>query len=390
MKRQIFLDNASTTPLAKEVSKGVLLDLECYGNPSSKHFLGEMARKKIELCRREIAEKIHCNPEEIFFTSGGTEGNNMILKGLASRNSPKRHILVSSIEHSSVLETSNYLEGEGFTVERIPVDGEGIVRLERLNAMIREDTLLVSVMHINNEVGTIQPIEEIAKMCRGKGVYFHSDMVQSLGKLELNLRKIDLDFASFSGHKINALKGTGFVFIRRGTELVPLIHGGHQEDGRRSGTENFLGILSLARAIKLRREKEAIRKKRDRILKEILQIPGTRVNGSLKKRVYNNINVSFYGIEGESLMTLLSQEGICVSTGSACSSYRLAESHVLKAMEVESLYINGSIRITLGDISEAELKYFVRVLRNSVKRLREISPFKIDQMKTLNKLKEVK
>ncbi len=376
MKRQIYLDNAATTPIDKKVMEEILKNSEYYANPSSKHFLGEEVKQKIEEARKKIAKKIGCNSEELFFTSGGTESNNMVLKGIAEKFPEKKHIIVSSIEHASINETCEYLAKKGYSIDKISVDKEGIIKIDELKGKIRKDTLLVSVMHVNNEIGTIQPIEEISKICKGKKVYFHSDMVQSLGKIDINLKEIGLDFASFSGHKINAPKGIGFVYIKKGVQIEPLLHGGDQESGKRSGTENFLGIISLPVALELKRNKEKIRKNRDFILDEILKIPGTNLNGSKGKRIYNNLNISFYGIEGESLMMLLSEKGICVSTGSACNSNKLAESHVLKAIGVEPMYINGSIRMTLGELTEEETIYIIESIKSSVKKLQDISPFK--------------
>ncbi len=387
MKRQIFLDHASTTPIAKEVLKEMIENSKYYSNPSSKHYLGEETKQRIEKSRKEIAKFLNCKSEEIFFNSGGTEGNNTILKGLAEKHPERKHIIISEIEHPAIIETCKYLEKKGYKIDKISVDKEGIINLDELKSRITSNSLVVSIMHVNNEIGTIQPIEEISKICKERKVYFHSDMVQSLGKIDINLKKIGLDSASFSGHKINAPKGIGFVYLREGVQIEALIHGGNQEKGLRSGTENSLGILSLATALKLKRNKISVRKQRDFLLREILKIPGTRLNGSKEKRVYNNINVSFYGIEGESLTMLLSEKGICVSTGSACSSNKLAESHVLKAIKVDEMHLNGSIRITLDKLTNKELSFVINSIKESVKRLQEISPFKY---KNSTKLREVK
>ncbi|MEM4181945.1 MAG: cysteine desulfurase family protein [Candidatus Pacearchaeota archaeon] len=376
MKKIIYLDNAATTPVAREVEKDIVRNIHVYGNPSSIHFKGEEAKKKIEECREKIASYIGVEKEEIIFTSGATESNNMIIRGFAKKNKEKRKILVSSIEHPSVLESAYSLEKEGFLVEKIRVNKEGILDLDDLKSKIDDKTLLVSVMHVNNEIGTIQPIEDIAKICRQKRVFFHSDMVQSFTKLDINLKKIGLDFASFSGHKINALKGIGLVYIKKGIEIEPLILGGGQEKGFRSGTENLLGVVSLAAALKIRRNKEKIKKQRDFILREILKLGGVKLNGSLNKRIYNNINVSFYGLEGESIALALSEKGICVSTGSACSSHKLSHSHVLEAIGTEPLYLNGAIRITISELKESEINYFLRSLKEVIEKLKKISLFK--------------
>jgi cysteine desulfurase len=376
--KEIFLDNASTTPISKEVEKEIIKTFSEYGNPSSKHLLGEKIKERIERSRKTISNFLNCSPEEIVFTSGGTEGNNMIIKGIAKIDKKKKHILISEIEHPSVVESCNYLKREGYEIEKIKVNPDGIISLSDLEKKIKENTLLVSIMHVNNEIGTIQPIKEITEICKKKKVYFHSDMVQSLKKIKIDLREIDLDFASFSGHKINALKGIGFVYIKKGIKVEPLINGGNQERGIRSGTENTIGIISLAKAIQIKKEFSKIKKIQEYLLKEIMKIPGTIINGSLKKRIPTNLNFSFYGIEGESLMMLLSNKKIFVSTGSACSSNKLTESHVLKAIGVDEMHINGSIRITFEDLNKTEIKYFLRNLRESVEKLQKMSPFKLN------------
>lgn len=381
MKNEIFLDHASTTPIAPQVLKEIIKNSRFYANPSSKHFLGEKAREEIEKAREEIASYLGCNSTELFFTSGGTEANNTIIKGLAERNPEKKHLIVSSIEHAAVLETCEYLDKTGYKIDYLEVNKQGIVDLDKLENLITSETLLVSIMHVNNEIGTIQPIKEIAKICNRKNVYFHSDMIQSLGKIDINLKKIGLDFASFSGHKINAPKGVGFMFIKEGRKINPLLSGGNQERGLRSGTENYLGITSLPSALRLKRNKEQIRRNRNTILKELLKIPGTKLNGSLEERIYNNLNISFYGIEGESLMMLLSKKSICVSTGSACNSSKLTESHVLKAIKTGEMYINGSIRITIDNLTKKEIEYIIETIKEAVEKLQKISPFKFkDQL----------
>ncbi len=379
MKKILYLDNAATTSLDKRVLDEVIKFSSYYGNPSSLHFKGEEAKIKIEKVRERISKFIGAEKDEIFFTSGATEANNTIIKGLVRKNKDKNHILISSIEHPSVIESAECLKKEGFVVEKIKVDQEGIVDLNDLKSKINEKTLLVSVMHVNNEIGTIQPIEKISHICKEKKVFFHSDMVQSFKKIDIDVRKIDLDFASFSGHKINAMKGIGFFYKRRGIEIDPLINGGDQERNLRSGTENFLGIVSLGAALKIKKNKEKIRKQRDFILNEILKMKGVILNGSLEKRIYNNINVSFYGIEGESIVLLLSKKGICVSTGSACSSNKLSHSHVLEAIGVKSLYLNGAIRITLDEMNEAQINYFLNSLNEIINKLRKISLFKLNE-----------
>lgn len=376
----IYLDNAATTPLAVPVLKGTREFLQkTYANASSGHQLGRLAREEIEKVRGEIAKEINALPEEIIFTSGGTESNNLVIKGLVESNPDKKHFITSVIEHPAILEPMNELKKRGYKVDYAPVSKEGIVDVEFIKNKITSQTLLVSIMHVNNEIGTIQPIEEIAKICKEKKVPFHTDAVQSFGKLKIDVSK-GIDFLSASGHKINGPKGIGFLYVRNGIKLTPLFYGGGQEKGLRSGTENTTGIVGLGEALKLKRQPEKISVARDKLLKEILKISHSYLNGSLKNRIYNNINVSFYGIEGESLLLLLDKSGICVSTGSACSSHKLQESHVLKAINVNPLCIHGSIRLTLDTLkplSGKEIKFVASKIKEAVIKLREISPFKI-------------
>ncbi|MBT3397800.1 cysteine desulfurase [archaeon] len=375
----IYLDNAATTKVDKNVAEKVKkVFLDSYANPSSQHSCGKEARKLVETAREEIANFIGANPSEIIFTSGGTESNNLAIRGLAKANPEKKHIITSVIEHPSVLETCKDLEKQGFSVDYIGVNEEGIVEGADVKKKIRKDTLLVSIMHVNNEIGTIQPIEEIGEVCKKKGVYFHSDCVQGFMKLGIDVRKMHVDLLSVSGHKVHAPKGIGFLYVRKGVRVSAVQTGGGQENGLRSGTGNVPGIVGLAAALSVKQEVTRIRKVRDLLVKELLKIPGTRINGSLKKRIWNNVNVSFYGIEGESLMLMLDKEGICVSTGSACASNKLSESYVLKAIKVPELYIHGSLRLTLGEISEKDIKFVVSKINEKVEKLRKISPFKLE------------
>jgi cysteine desulfurase len=378
---KIYLDNAATTYLAEEVKKELAEKMNLFGNPSSRHSLGKEARIEIENAREKVANFIGAKSEEIIFTSGATESNNFAIKGLALANPKKKHIIISAIEHPSILETCNAMKKQGYEIDIIPVDGDGIVRVEELEKKIRKDTLLVSVMHVNNEIGTIQPIEEIAKICKAKKVLFHVDAVQSFAKIPINVNSVGVDLLSASGHKINAMKGIGFLYVRKSVKIVPLINGGGQEEGIRSGTENVLGIISLARAIDLKRYEFEVRNSRDRIIKEILKIPGARLDGSQSQRIYNNACFSFYGIEGESLQMLLDEEGILVSTGSACSSNKLAGSHVLKAIGVNKFYLNGSIRVSLDSLkvlTREEEDFIIRKIKENVEKLTRISPFKFN------------
>ena len=383
---EIYLDNASTTRVYPEVADVVRkFMVDDYGNASSGHSFGREARESVEKARGEIAGFVGCSPEEIVFTSGGTESNNLALKGLVRANPGKKHIVTSVIEHPSVLESCRSLEGEGYEVDYVGVDSDGIVSVSDIEGLIRDDTLVVSVMHVNNEIGTVQPVEKIGEVCRKKCVYFHSDAVQGFGKVDLSLNNIDL--LSVSGHKVGAPKGVGFLYVKKETKISSILSGGGQENGLRSGTENVAGIVGLATAVERidnrewKIERGKIRESRDKIVDGLLKIDGVRINGSLDKRVYNNINVSFYGIEGESLMLMLDRDGVCVSTGSACASSKLEESYVLKAIGVEDLYIHGSIRMSLGADVVGNEDLIVGKVAGCVARLREISPFKYGKEK---------
>ena len=380
MEKQIYLDNASTTKVAENVVFAMNEFLKNdYGNPSSKHSLGKNSRKKIEEAREKISKFIGAKPSEIIFTSGGTESNNLAIKGLAKSNLEKKHIITSVIEHKSVLEVCSGLEKEGYEVDYVGVNFEGIVNIEEIKEKIREDTLVVSIMYVNNEIGTVQPIEEISKICKEKKVYFHSDVVQAFAKLELDVSKIKIDLLGVSAHKIHGPKGVGFLYVRQGLKINSLIDGGGQENGLRSGTENTCGIIGMAAALDVKLDSKKIESNRDKIIEDILKIPKSRLNGSKEMRIFNNINVSFYGIEGGALVSYLDKLGIYISTGSACTSSGLGESHVLKAIGVESMYIHGSIRISIEEIEEEDLKYVLTKIKEGVNRLREISPFKMEE-----------
>jgi len=395
MRSEIYLDNAATTKVYPEVAEVVWkFMIDNYGNVSSQHSLGREARDAVENARKEIAGFVGCNVSapkgvppaqmasagadrvgKIIFTSGGTESNNLAIRGLAKANPEKKHILTTVIEHPSILETCRLLESEGYEVDYVGVDSDGIVDVGEIERKIRRDTLVVSVMHVNNEIGTVQPIEKIGEICRRKRVCFHCDWVQGFGKINLDLKNVDL--ASVSGHKIGAPKGVGFLYIKKGTKISGILSGGGQENGLRSGTENVPGIVGLVAALKIKIDKNKIKKSRDKIIDGVLKIDGARINGSMKNRIYNNVNVSFYGIEGESLMLMLDADRICVSTGSACASSKLEESYVLRAIGVDDMYIHGSLRLTLGPDIFGKEDFVVEKIRESVEKLREISPFKL-------------
>jgi len=376
--KEIYLDNAATTKVDEAVAKKVCeFFTSNYGNASSQYSVGREVRGKLEKARKKIAEYIGCEADEIVFTSGGTESNNLAIDGLALANPEKKHIVTSVIEHPSVLESCKFMERWGYEIDYVGVGKDGIVDVKEVEKLIRDDTLVVSVMHVNNEIGTVQPVEEIAMICKKKGCYFHTDAVQSFTKIKLDIT--DIDLMSVSGHKVYAPKGIGFLYVKKGTNISAIMIGGGQEGGLRSGTENVPGIVGLAVALDVKVDKAKIEKSRDKMVKDLLEIPGAKINGSVEKRVYNNINVSFYGIEGESLMLMLDGEGICVSTGSACASAKLKESYVLKAIGVEELYIHGSLRLTLGsDFSDEDADFVVEKIREKVEKLREISPFKLN------------
>lgn len=376
--KEYYLDNASTTPIdnlvVEEINK---FAKEYYANPSSLYSISRIVRERIEKIRENIAKKINCESEEIIFTSGATESNNFIFKGLAKANPEKKHIILSNIEHPSIIKTCEILKGEGYEIDYIRVNSEGLVDIEKIAKKIRKDTLLVSIMHVNNEIGTIQPIEDIGRICRDREVYFHTDAVQSFCKLDIDVKKMNIDLMSLSGHKINGPKGIGLAYVRLGTRIKPLITGGSQEFKLRAGTENTLGIIGFGKAVEIKRDIEGIKRSRDKLLEKIKEIDRVRINGSIENRIYNNINVSFYGIEGESLLIFLEEEGIFVSTGSACASAELERSHVLKAINIEDLYIQGTIRISLGNVlSEEEIDFIVNKIKEGVEKLRRLSPFK--------------
>ena len=383
--KKIYLDNAATTPVRKEVIKEMLPYLDKkFGNASSLHSFGREARDAIEQSRQKIAKIINAEPEEIIFTSGGTESDNMAIKEIAfvNRNQNKNEIITSKIEHDAVLESCKLLEHMGFKVHYADVDKEGIVNVEQIKKLINEKTILVSIMHANNEIGTIQPIEEIAKICRQKCVYFHTDAVQTFCKEKIDVKKMNIDLLSASSHKIYGPKGIGFLYIRKGTKIGALLHGGGHEFGLRSGTENTAGIAGFAKAAELASkemnfENARLKKLRDKIINNLLKINGTRLNGDKEKRLSNNINISFRSIEGESIVLKLDEKAIAASTGSACSSKSLEPSHVLLALGLSHIDAHGSVRLTLGRFNtEKDVNYLLSVMPKIVEDLRRISPFR--------------
>ncbi|MEM4318577.1 MAG: cysteine desulfurase family protein [Candidatus Pacearchaeota archaeon] len=385
MKR-VYLDYAATTPLDQEVLKAMQPWFsKKFGNPGSLHSFGQEAKQAIDDAREKIARLINANSHEIIFTSSGTEANNLAIKGFALANKQKgKHILISTIEHKAVINPAKWLKEQGFEVEFVNVDSEGIVKLDELEQKIRKDTILISVMTVNNEIGTIQPIDEIAKICNAKGICFHTDAVQAIGKMHFDVKELNIGMLSASGHKIYGPKGTALLYKRADIRLMPLLHGGGQENGLRSSTENVPGIVGIAKAIELclknlDKEGERQAKLRDKIIDEVLDYDfiKVRLNGSREKRIFNNANFSFYGIEGEALVLMLNEKGIATSTGSACSEKTLEPSHVLLALGLKPQEAHGSLRVTLGRYTtKRDTDYFLEVLPEAIKKLKKISPFK--------------
>ncbi len=379
----IYLDNAASTVIHNEVFQEMIPFLkEQYGNPSSIHHSGRMASRAIQKARKQIANLISANPEEILFTSGGTESNNIALFGITHTNKGK-HIITSSIEHDAVLEPCKKLEKEGFDVTYLPVTRDGMINPEDVKKSITKNTCLVSIMFANNEVGTVQPIGEIAKLCSEKRIFFHTDAIQAIGKLEINVKELRLDMLSISSHKINGPKGVGALYIKSGTKIEPYIFGGGQENGLRSGTENVASVVGFGKACEL--AKENLRKNilhfknlRDVLVSKVMkEIPYVSINGHPEKRIPNNAHFTFLGVNGEDLIIKLDEEGIAASTGSACSVRTQKESHVLRAMGFLHEQIAGSLRLTVGSMNTiSEIENTITVLKRVVKELRSVSPLK--------------
>lgn len=379
----IYLDNAASTVIHNEVFQEMIPFLkEQYGNPSSIHHSGRIASRAIQKARKQIANLISANPEEILFTSGGTESNNIALFGITHTNKGK-HIITSSIEHDAVLEPCKKLEKEGFDVTYLPVTRDGLINPEDVKKSITKNTCLVSIMFANNEVGTVQPIAEIAKLCSEKRIFFHTDAIQAIGKLEINVKELRLDMLSISSHKINGPKGVGALYIKSGTKIEPYIFGGGQENGLRSGTENVASVVGFGKACELAKEnlgKNILHFKnlRDVLVSKIMkEIPYVSINGHPEKRIPNNAHFTFLGVNGEDLIIKLDEEGIAASTGSACSVRTQKESHVLRAMGFLHEQIAGSLRLTVGSMNTiSEIENTITVLKRVVKELRSVSPLK--------------
>jgi len=381
---KVYMDYAATTPVDPRVLKAMRpYFLKKYGNSMSLHVWGREAKGALEDSRGKVADLMNAESREVIFTSSATESNNTALKGIAFANKNKgKHIIVSTIEHDCVLESSHWLKKQGFEISYLPVDNYGLIDINMLEKTIRKDTILVSIIHANNEIGVIQHIKEIGKICREKGVYFHTDAAQSYGKIPIDVKKMNVDLMTINAHKLYGPKGVGALFIQNGTNIEPLIHGGGHEFGLRSATVNVSGIVGFAAAAEIQK-KEMISdekkqtKLRDKLIKEILKIEDSRLNGHPTKRLPNNTNFSFLYIEGESLIMQLDMKGIATSTGSACSSESLEPSHVLLAIGLKPEEAHGSLRLTLGKYNKKEeVDYVLKVLPEAVERLRKLSPFK--------------
>ena len=381
--RRIYLDHAATTPTHPEVVKAMLpFFSDAFGNPSSIYSYGQEAKGAVEEARTKVAELIGARSEEIVFTSGGTEADNLALKGLAYASEHKgNHIITTSIEHHAVLEACKFLEKRGLEITCLPVDKYGLVDPADVKKAITAKTILISVMHANNEVGTIEPVEEIGEIARKAGAYFHTDAVQTVGHIPVNVDKLKVDLLSISGHKFNGPKGVGALYVRKGTKLVPLVHGGEHEKRRRAGTENVPAIVGLGKAVELAgqemgREVERLTNLRDKLIRGLVgKIDSVHLNGHPTRRLPNNVNISIDFVEGESILLNLDLEGICASTGSACSSASLEPSHVLLALGLSPEQAHGSLRFTLGrDNTQADVERVLEVLPGIVAKLRAMSP----------------
>lgn len=380
---RIYADNAATTALSPEVLQDMMPYLTTvYGNPSSMYSIGSEAQKAVELARVDVAEAINALPREIFFTSGGSESDNWAIKGVARalKAKGKNHIITSAFEHHAVLHTCDALKKEGFEITLLDVHSDGLVRPEELEAAIKDTTALVSIMYANNEIGTIQPIEELGAVCRRHGVLFHTDAVQALGNVPIDVKKQNIDLLSMTAHKLHGPKGCGALYIRQGVRPQILIDGGAQERGMRAGTENVAGIVGLASAVKrakatMEQRTERLTGLRNRLIDSLSKIERSRLNGDREKRLPGNINMCFEGIEGEALLLRLDLMGICASSGSACTSGSLDPSHVLLAIGLPHEIAHGSLRLSFSDeTAEEDIDYIAKCVPQVVNTLRSMSP----------------
>jgi len=383
--KKIYLDYAATTPVDPIVVKAMIPYFTAkFGNSASLHNFGQEAKEALEKSRVVISKALGSKPNEIIFTSSATESNNFALKGVAFANKNKGgHIIISPIEHDCVLNSAEWLKKQGFEIEKLSVDRYGLVNPDDVRKAIRKDTILVSVMHANNEIGTIQPVAEIGKICKEKGVYFHTDAAQSFGKISLNVKKMNIDLLTASSHKMYGPKGAACLFIRKGVKIEPLLHGGGHEFGLRSSTVNIPAIVGFTKAVEIcqkemKKETQRLTKLRDKLIRRVLEkIPNSYLNGHLKKRLPNNANFWFKFVEGESIIMQLDSYGIAASTASACSSPKLKPSHVLLATGLKPQEAHGSLRLSLGRwTKEEDIDYVLEILPEVIKKLRKISPFK--------------
>jgi len=386
--KPIYMDHSATTPVAAEVLEAMLPYFsQRFGNASSLHGFGREAKEALEESRQRVARLLNAHPREIVFTSGGTESDNLALRGIAYKNrNSGRHIITSQIEHPAILETCHSLEREGFSVTYLPVNREGLIELSELERAIRPDTILISIMHANNEVGTIQPLEEVGRLAADRDIYLHTDAVQTVGKIPVDVEAMGADLLSLSAHKLYGPKGVGALYIRRGTKMQSLSTGGGHERNLRSGTENVAGIVGLARAADLAGEEMAaegqrLSQLRDRLADLVLgRVKDAWVNGSMEKRLPGSLNFGFSYVEGESLLLYLDSKGIAVSTGSACSSHKLEPSHVLLALGLKPEECHGSLRITMGRSNNQEqVDYVAECIAEAVERFRAMSPLGRDR-----------
>lgn len=391
MEKIRYFDHAATTPTKEEVLKEMLPYFHInYGNPSSIYSIGRKSKRAIEDARDKVAKAINANTKEIYFTSCGSESDNLAIKGVAYANRSKgKHIITTKIEHPAVLHTCQHLEREGFRVTYLSVDSEGLISLEELEKAITDQTILISVMFANNEIGTIQPIKEIGEIAKQHGIYFHTDAVQAIGNVRINVQELNIDLLSMSAHKFYGPKGMGALYVKTGVKFEKIQDGGHQERNMRAGTENIAGIVGLGKAIELAYEKfdaynEKLKGLRDYYISEVeKRIPYIKINGHRQKRLPGNANISFQFIEGESLLLNLDMKGICASSGSACTSGSLDPSHVLLAIGLPHEIAHGSLRITFGDDNTKEdVDFLVDTLVETVQRLRNMSPLYEDFLKT--------
>lgn len=380
---KVYMDNAATTKLSPDVLNAMMPYLtDIYGNASSVHAFGREAREGVEHARNQVAAAINASPDEIFFTAGGTESDNMAIKGVAHKYAKKgKHIITTAIEHHAVLHTCEALEKEGYEVTYLPVDEDGLISVEQVRAAMRDDTLIVTVMFANNEVGTIEPIAEIGALCRERNVLFHTDAVQAVCHIPIDVKAMNIDLMSISAHKFHGPKGIGALYCRKGIVLEPVIVGGAQERKRRAGTENVAGIVGLGAAIErahknMSADMARVSALRDKLISGILKdIPHVKLNGHPTQRLPQNVNFSIRYIEGESILLMLDINGIAASSGSACTSGSLDPSHVLLAMGIPHEIAHGSLRLTLSDMTtDEEVDYVLETLTKTVKRLRDMSP----------------